>query len=75
MEIDKEFIKVKISQHNQSAQKLHEDSIFNAGAAEGLKKLLEELEILEKQEPVKVEDLIKDAKIIGGQDDTSITNA
>jgi len=68
MEIDKEFIKLRISQFEQGAKKFHEDSIYNQGAAEGLRKLLEELEELEKQEPVKVEDLIKDAKFVGGQE-------
>ena len=67
MEIDKNFILLKISQFEQGAKKFHEDSIYNQGAAEGLKQLLKDLEELEKQEPIKVEDLIKDAKFVGGQ--------
>lgn len=67
MEIDKNFILLKITQHEQGAKKLHEDSIYNMGAAEGLRKLLQELEELEKQEPITAEELIKNAKFIGGQ--------
>jgi hypothetical protein len=64
MEIDKKFIELKINQFDQNSLNAHENSIYNKGAADCLRVLLEELE---KQEPVKVEDLIKDAEIIGGQ--------
>lgn len=67
MEIDKEFIKLRISQFEQGAKKLHDETIYNQGAADGLKKLLAELEELEKQTPITVDELVKNSQYIEGK--------
>ena len=62
MEVDKNFILLKISQFEKQSAQLSSQALLNQGAAEGLKTLLKELEELEKQEPVKIEDVLKTAE-------------
>jgi hypothetical protein len=71
MEVTKEYLLLKISQFEQATIRFHEDSIANKGAAEGLRNILKELEELEKQESLKVEDLLKEVKVVKTNDNIS----
>jgi len=65
MEVDKNFILLKISQYEKQSSELNIQAMLNQGAADGLKTLLKELEELEKQEPVQIEDLLKNSQKVG----------
>jgi len=68
MEIDKNFILIKISQFEEGVKKFHENSIYNQGAAEGLKMLLKELEEMEKQKTMTVEELVENAQLLNTEE-------
>lgn len=71
MEVDREFLLLRISQFEKKSQEFNLQGLLNQGAAEGLKTVLKELEELEKQKPIEIDKLLRGAEIVKTNNDKS----